>query len=344
MNLNLDPEQQLAADALQRLCGVNLQPATGWLTRWLKPQTTVRGVYLYGGAGRGKTTLAQHYFNLSPTVHKKHLPLHALMRAIHADLKIARGANAANALAVVAQQHAAPLLYIDEFEVNDIADAMLWGRLLAQWQSMGVRLLITSNRHPNDLYLNGLNRELFLPAIALLHSMTEVIGLTTGADYRLQKILGQRVYYDSITDAHRQQAEQLLQTIAGHHAPHTLELQVNGRTLHFANYAAGTLRVSFKQLCGVPLGTADYAALAQQVHTLYIDDVPQMNEDMRNEAIRFRTLIDVWYEQRKLLLCVAAAPHTQLYNGTSAAFEFARTSSRLQEMQSAEYIRHALLV
>lgn len=301
-----------------------------------------RGQYLWGNVGRGKTMLMDLFFNSVDTKAKRRAHFHAFMLDVHARIHTIRtqkkGAQEAkDPVFHVARQVAEEnwLLCFDEFQVSDVADAMILSRLFGTMLGLGVIVVTTSNRPPQDLYLEGLQRERFLPFIDLVKEKMDVVALDSPTDYRLQQM--QELQDTFITDPGADMAAIFDRLVHGEAArPQALELK--GRTLRIARAYGDVAWCSFDELCGRPLGAADYLAIAQEYHTLLLEAIPQLSREKRNEAKRFCTLIDVLYEHKVKLICTAAVPPQQLYPEGDGSFEFRRTVSRLMEMQSERYL------
>jgi len=354
--LRPDPDQELAAEKLQSLyCALrNYRPQTGkmgWrerfgLARRPEPVEAPQGLYLYGGVGRGKSMLMDLFFETAPVERKRRVHFHAFMLEVHERIhkhRQARGKATGpdDALPELARQMAdeAWLLCFDEFHVVDIADAMILGRLFTALFDAGVVVVATSNWAPDLLYKDGLQRELFLPFIALLKEKLDVMALDGPTDYRLDRLKGTPVYYWPLGPATDKTIKQLFATlIDGAHAAPT-HLLVQGRRVDIACAAKGVAWVNFWELCGKPFGAADYLAIATHFHTVLVDDVPTLKDDRRNEAKRFMTLIDALYEHKVNVVVAADGPPERLYPKGQHAFEFERTVSRLMEMQSEEYLQ-----
>ena len=261
---------------------------------------------------------------------------HAFMQEIHAELHIARKSGVEDALAPVADAVAADirLLAFDEMQITDITDAMIVGRLFEKLFAAGVVVVTTSNRAPSELYKHGINRQLFLPFIQLIEENLVLHEMVSPTDYRQNRLSGSPVYFTP----NDSQMEQIWRDLtAGNCAP--LTLQVKGRQVVLPGYHNGVGRVRFFDLCGQPLGAADYLAVAAAVRGLLLEDVPQLGRSNFNEAKRFVTLIDALYEARVRLICSAADRPEMLYLEGEGTFEFERTASRLREMQSEDWAR-----
>jgi cell division protein ZapE len=317
-----------------------------------------RGLYIHGGVGRGKSMLMDLFFETAPVAEKRRVHFHAFMLECHGAIHKWRGQSAVersnnhdddgDPIPPLARRIAADarLLCFDEFQVSDVADAMILGRLFGELLGLGVVLVATSNRAPDALYEGGLNRALFLPFIDLLQDRLEVMALDGPTDYRLRRMKGVQVYHVPINDQTTQHMREAFfsmtdRDVEDAHMVPTAELQVQGRALFVPKSSKGVAVFSFKRLCadpGKPLGAADYLAIAWRYHTVFIVAIPRMGPDQRNEAKRFVTLIDTLYENNVKLICSAAVAPDQLYAAGDGSFEFSRTASRLAEMQSEEYL------
>lgn len=345
--LRPDAEQQAAAqrlDSLQRQ--LEKGAPGGWRALFRKPPP-IRGVYLWGGVGRGKSMLMDLFHDTLDIAGKRRVHFHAFMQEVHALLREVRQRESGDPIPQVAAIIARDLrcLAFDEMVVNNAADAMIMSRLFsALIRDRGITVVATSNRPPRDLYKDGLNREHFLPFIALVESGMDVLELNGPTDYRLDRIGGLPTWHvpadDAATAALREAFFRLTDFPPedAEHVP-SAELEVGGgRLLHVPKSLKGVAVFSFRRLCGEARGAADYLAIARSYHTVFIVGIPQMGPDMRNEAARFVTLIDALYEYRVKLFASAAAPPEDLYPAGDGSFEFARTISRLKEMQSDSYM------
>ena len=303
-----------------------------------KSAAPVRGLYLWGGVGRGKSMLMDLFCEATDAP-KRRVHFHAFMQEIQAKLHEARKTGVADAIRPVAQSVAddARLLCFDEMQITDIADAMIVGRLFDYLFEMGVTVVTTSNRVPEDLYKNGLNRQLFLPFITLIRARLDVHALESETDYRQHRLAGEEVYFTPAGAAARARMDQLWDELTGHDATTRLVLHVKGRDVVLEHFHNGVGRASFWDLCARMLGPADYLALAEAVRVLMIDDIPLLSATNFNEAKRFVILIDALYEARVRLICSAADVPERLYIEGEGTFEFERTASRLREMQSADW-------
>ncbi|MEL6977925.1 MAG: cell division protein ZapE [Pseudomonadota bacterium] len=297
------------------------------------------GLYLYGGVGRGKSMLMDLFFAEAPVAKKRRVHFHAFMQEIHAKLHQARQSGASDPLTPIAAAVAAEaeLLCFDELQVTDIADAMIIGRLFEELFKRRVAMVATSNRHPRELYKDGLQRERFLPFIALIEETLDVHELDGGADHRLEGLRGQEVYHAPLGPEATAAMEAHWAALIGPATPEPLTLTVQGRAVVLDQFASGAARCDFKSLCGAPLGPGDYLAIAGAARTLLLDDIPLLGRERANEAKRFVTLIDALYEAKTQFICSAAAEPDDLYPEGDGAFEFQRTASRLWEMRSDEW-------
>ena len=332
-----DPAQEAVLPEFERIrSGVMASAARGWFRKRPEPP---RGLYLWGGVGRGKSMLMDMFVE-SLAVPTRRVHFHAFMQEIHKGLHKARQDGIEDALAPVARSVSAPirLLAFDEMQITDITDAMIVGRLFQALFDAGVVVVITSNRAPDELYKDGLNRQLFLPFIALLKSRMLVHELRGPRDHRQDKLAGTPGYFTPVDETSRARINAIWQDLTeGQSAP--LTLVVNKREVTVPAFRNGVARAGFYELCGKPLGPADYLALAEAARVLVLDDIPRLGRSNFNEARRFVTLIDALYEAKVRLICTAAAAPEYLYLEGEGSFEFTRTASRLREMQSETWGR-----
>jgi cell division protein ZapE len=348
-----DPVQALAAEKLASLAHAlkNYTPRSGkrgWFERFgLKNNDTPPplGLYLYGGVGRGKSMLMQLFHDTAPTQAKERVHFQAFMRDFHNEIHRRRQLpmfeDEGDPIPGMADGIAdtTTLLCLDELEVRDIADAMIVGRLFQKLFERGVVVVATSNRHPDDLYKDGLQREKFVPFIHLIKEKLDLLALDAAQDYRLGRLVGSRVYHaplGPVASAALNEAWNRLTDDSPVKPDHVL---VSGRRVTVPAAAHHVARFDFADLCQQALGPADYMAIATTFETVIVDHIPQMTEETKDAARRFVTLIDALYEHRTAFICSAAVPPDQLYIGEQGGFEFHRTVSRLIEMQAADYLK-----
>ena len=348
--LSEDPAQLEAARRLDSvLHRIQTTPSGGLFRK----APHIRGLYMWGGVGRGKSMLMDLFHELSP-VPSKRVHFHEFMGRVHDEMNAWRemdeserrraahrvkGAGA-DPIAPVAKLIAseAKLLCFDEFQVSQIADAMILGRLFENLFEHRVTVVATSNRHPDDLYKDGLNRQLFLPFIEMIKDQCEVFQLASERDYRLERLTEAPVWHVLSRDAGEKRLDEAFDRLTLGAQPNQCFLHVKGRKLLVPKEAAGVARFTFAELCEKPLGARDYLAVAANFHTVLLGAVPQLSSDKRNEAARFVALIDALYEARVKLVATAAAEPDDLYPSGDGSFEFQRTASRLHEMRSTEYL------
>lgn len=337
----LDKAQQHAVDRLQHLYDALLESearSKHVLHKLFSKNQGVRGMYLWGGVGRGKSLLMDVFFVSVPLVRKKRVHFHRFMQEVHAELDAIK--HHADPLALVARRIAqqARLLCLDEFHVGDIADAMLLGRLLRELLKRDVVLVATSNHPPDELYMHGLQRNRFLPVIALLKERLDVIEVDGGTDYRLRALERVRTYHFPLSEATEADLSSAFSSLAGGEGENDLSLEIEGRRIIAKRAASGVVWFDFQTLCSGPRGQADYIEIARRYHTVLISGIPQMGPEHAAEARRFTWLVDEFYDRRVKLIASAAVPPAELYSGGQNAAEFIRASSRLAEMQSKQYL------
>jgi cell division protein ZapE len=346
-----DPAQREAAGLLDGvLAGLVADKPKGLLGKLFDKSEPVRGLYLHGDVGRGKTMLMDLFFAAVPIKQKRRVHFHEFMDEIHAGIaafrksKKGKGEDADPVEAVVKPivKSGLRLLCLDEFHVHDITNAMLLTRLFEKLFAAGVTLVATSNVAPDQLYKDGLNRQLFLPFIALLKSQVTVAALPAARDYRRMKFAGQHVYAFGTGPEVRAEMDRLWLRITGGAPGHPDVVESIGRHIHVPLAAMGAARFGFSDLCEKPLGSRDFVRISHQFDSIIIDDVPQMDRTKSDAAKRFILLIDNLYDRGVKLGASFAVPLEQLGKDERTAFEFQRTISRLVEMQSEEYLAKAL--
>ena len=348
--LRPDPEQAAAAERLEQLQrGLEaMQASTGLLGRlFTRKRESPRGLYLWGGVGRGKSMLMDLFHDSLKIAEKRRVHFHGFMIEVHARLRLEREKEAGDPIPPVAAGIARNLkcLAFDEMVVNNSADAMIMSRLFtALIRDQGVTIVTTSNRAPGALYKDGLNREHFLPFIALIEHELDVLPLNGPVDYRLERLAGMATWHIPLGDTATAQVREAFFRLTDYspedyeHVP-SVDLDVGGgRRLPVPKMLKGVAVFSFRKLCGEARGAADYLAVARTYHTVILVGIPRMGPENRNEAARFVTLIDALYEQKVKLFVTANAEPDDLYEAGDGHFEFERTISRLKEMQSAEYL------
>jgi cell division protein ZapE len=343
--LKPDPDQAHAVAMLGRLEEA-LEAKPGFVARLLGKAPAPRGIYLWGGVGRGKSMLMDLACAAIGVERKRRVHFHEFMLEVHERLRVERAKEEGDPIPPLARAIAedARLLAFDEMVINNSADAMILSRLFTQLMEEGVTVIATSNRPPRDLYLGGLNRELFLPFIDLVEREMDVVPLNGPVDYRLERLGGMPTWYvPNGPEATRALSEAFFRLtdypVEDRAKVPAEDIAVpGGRILHVPKSLKGVAVFSFKRLCGEARGAADYLAVARRYHSVILVGIPVMGPENRNEAARFVTLIDELYEHRTKLLAAADAEPAGLYPQGDGAFEFQRTVSRLIEMQSEDYL------
>lgn len=335
-----DPAQLRAVEALER-CAAEWahfkQRRSNALKKLINRLPIPRGVYMYGGVGRGKSFLMDCFYNAVPLRRKTRLHFHEFMREVHRELADLQGT--VNPLDALAKRMAVRfrLICFDEFHVADVTDAMILHRLLEAMQKYGIGMVATSNFHPDGLYPDGLHRDRILPAIELLKRTMEVVNVDHGVDYRRRTLEHVRLYLMPLGKATEQEMEATFEQLAEAQDENPV-LRIEGREIRAIRRAGGVVWFDFRTLCGGPRSQNDYLELASQFHTVLLSNVPPMPPNMASAARRFTWLVDVLYDRRVKLIVSAAVPPEQLYTEGPLAHEFPRTVSRLHEMQSREYL------
>ena len=299
-----------------------------------------RGLYIHGNVGRGKTMLMDLFFETSRLAAKRRLHFHEFMAETHERIGAARKTFDGDPIPHVAAEIASGvrLLCFDELHVTDIADAMILGRLFKGLFERDVVMVATSNVPPSGLYRNGLNRQLFLPSIALIEERMEVLELVSAKDFRLEKLEGQQLYFTPLGESSRRALSAAFTRLTGLPRGKPMEIDVKGRTLVVPEAARGVARFTFDELCDRPLGSLDYLHLAHRFHTIILDGIPRLVPERRSAARRFINLIDTLYDAHVGLIASAEAEPDDLHPAGDQSFLFERTASRLIEMRSAAYL------
>jgi len=335
-----DPAQLRAIDALERCerewADYKARRRNAVAKLLVRPPIP-RGVYLWGGVGRGKSFLMDSFYHSVPLLRKTRLHFHEFMREVHRELQELKGT--ANPLDELGRRIARRfrLVCFDEFHVADVTDAMILHRLLAAMFAQRVSMVATSNFHPTRLYPNGLHRDRILPAIALLEQKLEILNVDNGTDYRHRTLEHLELYHTPLGPTADAALNEAFERLAETH-DETPILHIEQRELRARRLAGGVVWFDFKVLCGGPRSQNDYLELAAQFHTVLLSDVPQMPPRLASEARRFTWLVDVLYDRRVKLILSAAVPPEQLYTEGPLSHEFPRTVSRLKEMQSAAFL------
>jgi cell division protein ZapE len=346
--LQADPAQEPIIVELERLfnrlvaASHQQQSLTGRLRKMLRqPPLRVRGLYIWGGVGRGKTLMMDLFFHCLPFAEKKRQHFHRFMASVHDRLKTLRDAE--NPLNLVADKIAeeSRIICFDEFAVGDIADAMILGNLFTALFERGVTLVATSNIAPCDLYRDGLQRQRFLPAIAAIEANTTVLEIGGARDYRLRVLEGATVYQSPNDEAAEAHLAESFAAIAPNEGSAGGAVEILGRSIDFKRISDGVIWFDFNAICNGPRSQDDYIELAREFQTVIVSNVPQFTSELENQARRFIALIDEFYDRKVKLILSAAEPLNGLYAGSKLVLEFERTRSRLTEMQGHDYLAAA---
>jgi len=340
-----DDAQERVVDALsdlqRRLVAAEPGRGIGRLFRRVRPDRPLRGLYLWGGVGRGKTMLMDLFFETLPVSFKRRSHFHRLMNEVHARLRELGDVQRPLDRVAASLAAEARVLCFDEFFVSDIGDAMILGGLFEGLFRRGVTLVTTSNTPPENLYANGLQRERFVPAIQLIRQHADVIELEAGTDYRLRLLESAGTWFDSGIPATNERLRAYFDSMAPAQPESGRILDVLGRKMKTIREAKGVAWFDFPEICGGPRSQADYIELARAYQTVIVSGVPILTRNHEDPARRFIALVDEFYDRRVKLIISAAARAEALYEGSRLTFEFERTRSRLIEMQSQEYLHAA---
>ncbi|MDE9465184.1 cell division protein ZapE [Xenorhabdus bovienii] len=330
---NRSPEHVLPSSGLKSILG---RLFGGLSTEQQRP---VQGLYMWGGVGRGKTWLMDMFFQSLPTDRKLRLHFHRFMLRVHEELTALQGHE--NPLDVIADGFKAQtdVLCFDEFFVSDITDAMILGTLLEALFKRGIALVATSNIPPDELYRNGLQRARFLPAIEQIKKYCDVMNVDAGIDYRLRTLTQAHLYLTPLSEDNRQEMHRMFQRLAGREGEPNPVLEINHRSMPAISSVDGVLAINFKTLCEDPRSPLDYIALSKLYHSVLLHDTPAMTALDESAARRFLALVDEFYERHVKLIINAETPMERIYQGELLTFEYRRCLSRLQEMQSEEYLK-----
>ncbi len=349
--LNPDPLQHIVFEKLQILW-LRLGERTyrrdtpaprgffGFGAKAAKKEPPLRGLYIWGGVGRGKTMAMDLFFETASAEPKRRVHFHGFMQEVHDRLKKERVKGTSDPLPKIAKQIAetAQLLCFDEMQVTDVADAMIVGRLFEGMLAGGVTIVATSNRPPDDLYKNGINRDVFLPFIEIIKNQLDILHLDSDTDHRLLRMDRGGVYITKDAPRFEGLAGRMFRSLVGGEPVGPRDLKIGGRVLKLAEANGTAMRSSFDALCKTALGPADYLEIARTFDTVMIENVPVMGPEQRDQAKRFVTLIDALYDAKVRVLISAEAEPDSLYQSGDGSFEFARTASRLTEMRSRQYL------
>lgn len=345
-NFAPDPAQLVALEHLQTLSSRLQQPEpSGWASRLRKTlgkaNAQQRGLYLWGGVGRGKTWLMDMFFDALPFEKKRRLHFRHFMQEIHDELNLLAGHRDPLQLVAKRFKQRARVICLDEFYVEDITDAMILHRLLDALNTQGIAMVFTSNFAPIELYKNGLQRERFLPAIELIETSSDVVEINGNTDHRLRKLKQAHTYFSPLNAASERAIEQRFNELSSGKVLTDTTLEINHRQISCLRRSDDIAWFDFYQLCHGPRASADYIELARQFQTVLISAIPSMGEDEEEWAHRFINIVDEFYDRRVKLLITADNEPAHIYHGRRHEFDFQRTVSRLMEMRSDDYLAQA---
>ncbi len=349
--ISADPEQKRLVLALQEMFrtvtqeGYFTRSSGNFLSSIINRKTSsnrLYGMYIYGGVGRGKSMIMDMFFDALPIRKKARIHFHVFMRQVHERIhELRREGDRLDPLMIVANEiaSASHVLCFDEFQVHDVADAMLLSRLFTELFDKGTVVIFTSNRPPADLYKDGIQRDLFIPFIHLIQKKLQIFEMQSEMDYRRRDLTQlAETYKHPLGPGCKAFMDDVFGSLTHHARPVEQTIVVQGRELRFPHTCRDILRTSFNSLCAQALGASDYLEVVSVFRTILLEDIPILSPEKRNEAKRFVTLIDVMYEQHTTLICTADAPPEGLYPAGDGHFEFERTVSRLVEMQTKAYL------
>ncbi len=337
-----DPAQRQAMEQLDILYHLLIEQekaSDNLMSRLFKKSPEpIKGLYMWGGVGRGKTYLMDSFYEALPIKHKKRLHFHRFMYWVHHELKNLDGKS--NPLKIIAKRFAREtrVLCFDEFFVSDIADAMILAGLLEEMFNLGISLVATSNIIPDRLYWNGLQRTRFLPAIELIKQYSQIINVDGGIDYRLRTLEQAEIYHSPLDEGAEKNMRFSFTHLAVGECEENTVILINEREIAVKAVAEGTVWFDFSAVCATPRSAVDYIELSKLYHSVMLSKVPQMDDAINDQTRRFISLVDEFYERNVKLIISAEVPRQNLYHGKSLVFEFKRTESRLQEMGSFDYL------
>ncbi len=338
-----DPGQQKIIEHLQRLLDQLSNSGSvrhnRLLKRFFRPdEDLIKGIYIWGGVGRGKTFLMDLFYSSAPVDLKVRTHFHRFMQSVHHELKKFR--DTTDPLEKIGRKFSkrCKLLCLDEFFVLDIGDAVILSGLLRSLLENGVVIVVTSNTSPDNLYLGGIQRDRFLAAIRLINSQMDVVQIDDGTDFRLQTLTGKRLYYDSLSPETDAVFKRLFMELSGGLPNHSNSLEVLKRTIQTVSYSDHLVWFEFSEICDGPRSKADYIEIASLYRTVMISNIPELNWEFENQARRFIELVDEFYDRGVHLIISAQSSINSLYTGKRLVREFERTSSRLNEMQTDRYL------